>query len=436
MKKIFVLLLALSVQTCALSSTHHMDRQLKEMKKNKKYNTVQKLTKDHSATTKLPNIKLENIKIKDPELVKLQEYKKISEADFKAKLAKDESIYKKTIIPTLNKQGNTININPEPVDFYNIYRIAERLIRANKLDYANWRIAVRKTPDDANAMASSTNLIIIHTALYDTLYNNEDALAFVIAHEMAHHILGHQERLLELQTKIKKARITEKQSRGNGYAELADATFLAALETKVANESKMMEYMADAEAINLLVRAGYSIEKAMSTFNTLETITVNKTYALDYHPKTLDRVASAKENLSFANPNWIDEGKLNIYTSSVIPCKKSSDRVSIVLEKSENKTDFYKPEELEDKLIRIAIISYKTGRMEEASKYFQKLTDISDNFAYYLYDSYANEYLYKTTQSKKYIKRAKKAISTAISMEPENEHVKLQYENLTNNENI
>ena len=190
MKKFLVLLLALSVQTCTISYAGHVDRQLKELKKNKKYNSIEKLTRDHSKDTELPNIAKINPEIKNPEVIKLKEYKKLNDKKFNEKLAKDEVLYKTTIIPILSKRGNTINQDPEPVDFYKVYRIAERLIRANKLDYANWRIAIRKTPEDVNATAGSTNLITIHTALYDTFYNNEDALAFVIAHEMAHHILG------------------------------------------------------------------------------------------------------------------------------------------------------------------------------------------------------------------------------------------------------
>ena len=431
MKNIFVLLLALSIQTCAFASTHHLDRQLKEMKKNKQHNSVQKLTKEYKNTTTQQIPKTENIEIKDPELIKLKEYKKISDKNYKTKLSKDEAIYKKTIIPILSKQSNTININPEPVDFYKIYRVSEKLIRANKLDYANWRIAVRKTPEDFNASASSTNLIIIHTALYDTIYNNEDVLAFVIAHEMSHHLLGHTERIIELNRKLNKLSNLH-QNTDNPYIQLADKVHKMGYITKVANESKMMEYMADAEAMNLLIRAGYSPEKALKFFDIADTISTDKRVVWSTHPTPADRTASAKENIAFANPNWINEGILNIYNSSVIPCKKSSDRVSIILEKSNTKTEFYETEELEDKLLRLAYISYKNGNMETASKYFNKLTDISDNFAYYLYDSYANEYLYKTTNENKYLKRANKAIETAQSISPDNEHVKKQINDLKN----
>ena len=430
MKKVLVLLLALSIQCCAFASTHHMDRQLKELKKNKKYNTVKQLTTDYSNTTQLPNFSNSELKIKDPELVKLKEFKKINDKTYNAKLSKDEDIYKKTILPILNKRGNNVNIDPEPVDFYRVYRIAERIIRANNLDYANWRIAIRKTPEDYNAYASSTNLVVINTALYDTLYNNEDAFAFIIAHEMAHCIQGHTKRLYEIANKMDAIN----RSQRINDTELSSAfgsLYKSGYKIKASNELKMMEYMADAEGLNLIIRAGYSPTKAMEAFNTMKTVSVDKIRLSSTHPITDDRIASAKENISFASPNWIDEGKLNIYNSQVIPCKKSSDRVSIVLNKTEGKSEYYQPEDIEDKLLRLAYISYKNGKMEDAIKYFSKLTDVVDNYAYYLYISYANEYLYKTTHEKKYVQKAQKALTSAKSLAPENEHIKEQENALT-----
>ena len=425
MKNILVLLLVLSLQTSVFAA-HHIDRQLKESKRIQKYNSVQKLTRDHRSTTKLPNLAVKDLRIKDPGLIKFKEYEKISDKDYNAKLAKDEDAYKKKIIPTLKKGINTtVNVDPSPVDFYKVYRISERLIRANKLDYANWRIAIRKTPEDFNANATSTNLIFINTALYDTFYNNDDALAFVIAHEMAHHILGHTERMLEINHKRAKLEAIRKVS-PDDFTKTFDSMYKLGYDIKISNEVKMMEYMADAEAANMLIRAGFSMEKAMDLFNSMDTVTLNTRFVITDHPLTEDRIESVNENISFANPNWVDEGKYNIYKSSVLPCKKSSDRVSIVISKSDKSSDYYEPETIEDKLARLALVSYKSGKMEDAAKYFHKLSEITDSYAVYLYESYANEYLYKTTGDKKYLKRAKQALILSSSLEPDNEYVKEQ----------
>jgi len=429
MKKILVLLLALSVQTSVFAA-HHIDRQLKESKKIQKYNSVKSLTRDHKETTQLPNLAPKNLQIKDPGLLKLKEYPKISDKEYKAKLAKDEAAYKKTVIPALNKKiGTTINVDAAPVDFYKVYRITEKLIRANGLDYANWRIAIRKTPEEYNAGATSTNLIIIYTGLYDTIYNNEDALAFAIAHEMSHHVLGHIKRMDEITYRLRKMEQNSK-IQNTDLTSAVDSVYRLGFTVKISNELKMMEYLADAEAANMLIRAGYSVEKGMALFDSLKSITMDKRFIIDTHPSVEDRIASVNENVSFANPNWINEGKYNIYNSNILPCKKSSDRVSIVINKSEKTNGFYEPETLEDKLTRLAYISYKSGRMDEAAKYLRKLSEISDDYAVYLYASYANEYLYRQTGDKKNLKRAKQAAILAAAMKPDDKNVKEQLDEL------
>lgn len=45
----------------------------------------------------------------------------------------------------------------------------------------NWRIALIKDTENVNAFATDANLIAIYTALYDSVYENDDALAMVIA---------------------------------------------------------------------------------------------------------------------------------------------------------------------------------------------------------------------------------------------------------------
>ena len=45
--------------------------------------------------------------------------------------------------------------------------------------------------------------ICIYTGLYDSLRTSDEALAFVIGHEMSHLILGHGQRKLEAASSIK-----------------------------------------------------------------------------------------------------------------------------------------------------------------------------------------------------------------------------------------
>ena len=402
MKKLFLILLLLSFANCTYAKSY-MDLQLKNMNKNVKSNSVQ----IHEKNFVQPAEKRTVItKIKDPKLIKLSNIEEISEKDYNAKLATDEKTYQKEIIPVLTKKSNSINIEPSAIDFYNLYRITERLIRANNLDYANWLVSVRKTPD-VNAYAADINHITIHTGLYDSLYGDEDALAFVIAHEMGHLILGHQEQDTGL------IRNMERFGKKHG---LGSKLVYKGLELKYTKNSRDREYMADAEGLILLTKAGYSPQKAMRALNSLDTLMeINTIY--NTHPKTAERIANYKESMELSNPDWVKEGRLNIYNSKVIPVKKSSDHVSIVLQKSEKTSGFYQVENMQSRLTRVAYTSYLNGNYTNAIKYFEKLSQINEaDYVPYVYLALSNWELYCSLQDANYKNNAIKNIDKALEL--------------------
>ena len=76
--------------------------------------------------------------------------------------------------------------------------------------------------------------------------------------------------------------------------------------------------------------------------------------------------------------------------------------INLINEKlsSENKSkvNIQKAENLEEIFTRYAYKSYIYGEYDKALKYLDKLISLNpDNFVPYLYASYANEYLYKST---------------------------------------
>ncbi len=75
-------------------------------------------------------------------------------------------------------------------DFYVLYRIIERVARANGLDERPWRITIVPTYD-INAFATEVNLIAMHTGIMDQLAGDASALACIVAHEMGHHVERH-----------------------------------------------------------------------------------------------------------------------------------------------------------------------------------------------------------------------------------------------------
>lgn len=426
MKKILALLLVLSINSSAFAASY-MDKQFKEVKKNEKYNSVQKHKRNYDYTDNY--LKKSTSELKDPKLIKLTNFTPVDKNLYEQKLAKDELIYEKTIKPIIDKKMNSVNIQPASVDFYTLYRISERLIRANNLGYMNWRISLRKS-DTINAYADEINSISINTALFDSLYNNPDALAMVIAHEMSHQILNHQQRLTELYNKLDY--MIDANSTYNKLDPLGTATVTAAdlyQLKRVFNEIKMMEFMADAEAFNLLIRAGYSPSKSLEALNFLDVAPQLRAF-LRTHPLGHERLASAKENIYFANPDWIEEGKANIYNSDVLNCKKSSDKISIVIEKADKINNYYEVETPIKRLTRVAYVSYMKDDMKNAEKYFSKLANKSNDYVVYLYLSYTNERLFSQTKNDKYLKQAVKNAEKSLSLQPNNKNAKKQLDDL------
>ncbi len=77
-----------------------------------------------------------------------------------------------------------------PEDYYLLYRIMERISRANQLDNLPWRLFI--SPEyDVNAFATDVNLVAFYNGLLDRLDGDPNAIACVVGHEMAHHTQNH-----------------------------------------------------------------------------------------------------------------------------------------------------------------------------------------------------------------------------------------------------
>ncbi len=77
-----------------------------------------------------------------------------------------------------------------PEDFYTLYRVIDRIARANELDNRPWRVVA--VPEyNVNAFATDVNLVAIYDGILDQLAGDSSALACVVAHEMGHHTKRH-----------------------------------------------------------------------------------------------------------------------------------------------------------------------------------------------------------------------------------------------------
>lgn len=416
MKKIIALCMVFFMAQTFVQAKDYAKQHLKEMRRSQKYSATANYFEEAEENVD----KNSNIEIKDPKLIMPGDYKIISKSDYNAKLAKDKVKYAETLKFLLSRKVDDYNVQAYGEDFYKVYRIAERIIRANNLDFVNWRIAV-VADSNFNAYSSETNCIAVHTGAIDTLTDNEDAMALVIGHEIAHSMLGHKARMQELFVKLKRA------ERIGGY----DAYVISL--RKMAYESKKMEFAADTEGAKFIARAGYDLDKAKETLAYLNTLgNAKDNFAM--HPKTEDRIKSLAENRKyFMEKEWADQGRYNIYNSDVLKCQKSSKRNSLTILRGEMKTaDYYYSLETPEKMyMRYGYKSYLNGEYKDAIKYFEKaLKENKGNYVAYLYLSYVNECLYKLKDNDKYLEQAVKYAQFAQKLEPDNKYVKEQVQAL------
>ncbi len=428
MNKRFVALFVLAGMfiSAPVFADSYIDKQIKASKQAQKYNSVKK----HSANYEADFMdKKSGIQLKDPKLIKFkgEDVKKISNKQFSKKNNEDEIFYTQHVIPMLKK--NTFKTRETvSVDFYNLYRVTERILRANKLDYINWRILLIDATEDFNAYSTEANLICIYTALYDSLYNNPDALAFVIGHEIAHQVLGHSQIKKEMS---KKTNITENvlavTTLGYGYF-----IYSPIRSRYVAKESRNMEFAADTLGAEFALRAGYSYSNVMDALNFINSLP--HVDSLDStHPIAEKRIENLKSSQKYFLSQWTDEGRYNLFNSKPLDCKRSSDRVSIIISSNDNnKNDFYTLESPEEILKRVGYTDYKNGDIENAIKYFSQWAEISDSYIPHLYLSYCYENMYNSTHKKKFLAKAIEEVKSANTLEQDNKHVKKQFEELKN----
>ncbi len=409
MKKILFLTAVLLVMSANCEAKDYAKLHIKEMEQAQKYSTSKAYFSDYS-----PEVgKANTFELKDPKLIKLGNYKEISQSKFDAKLAKDELEYVKVSKFLTSRKVDDYNKQAYGEDFYKIYRITERLIRANNLDFINWRIVI-DVDESFNAGSSQTNCIIINTGAYDTLSGNEDALALLIGHELAHSILGHSARKAQLITDIEKA------VRINNY------WYHLYRKKKFFRESRKMEFAADAEGAKLVLKAGYDLSNAKETISFMNTMG-NAQDSYSTHPKPKERLKSYDENRKyFMDEEWVKEGRSNIYNSSVLECLKSSDRNSLTIARNgkKSKAESYHPETPEQLYLRFGYKSYVNGEFEKAIEYFQNYLSLDkSNYAVYLYTSYAYECLYKQTGKTSHLESAKEFANYAKMLNSSDKHV-------------
>lgn len=340
----------------------------------------------------------QNLILKDPKLISLQKTKSVDLKLFEQKQLKDNEEYKKC------KKGIK-------VEYYNLYVILDRILRANNLQSQNWRLALKTSLKDINASAGSANLIVVNTSLYDSLYPDESALAFIISHELAHLILKHNQISYENQCEIVtlKRRVRALRHQTQSFACTVMAMKLSSRIDDLYEQQRELEYNADSEAVTLMLRAGYDIEQVFSALNLLSSLP-NIYTDRSTHPSIENRISNVQEDIELLDKNaLINEGKYNLYHSKVSSIKKSSDKKTVVLYNKKNSNKIvYVPLTKETKLLNKAYLYYLDKNIPMAKQYFERAYVVnSNNYITPLYLSYISEYNFYNSGDKKDLKDAK-----------------------------
>ncbi|MFH7245635.1 MAG: hypothetical protein ACHWZW_22610, partial [Spirulina sp.] len=102
-------------------------------------------------------------------------------------------------------------------DFYLLYRIVDRLARANALDELSWRVRLGQ---EAGSTATDMNTLTLETGVMDQFYGDNAALACMVGRQMASHTLNHPATAAEFENR---ARTLMAEAEAQAIAEIQSA---------------------------------------------------------------------------------------------------------------------------------------------------------------------------------------------------------------------
>ena len=150
MKKLLILCVAITVGFSCVEAKDYVKTQVREMKHAQKYATTKNVVNNRAQNFDIASVTPTNIK--DPHIMKFGDYKNVPDADYNAKLKQDEVKYKEYEKQMSKKHSKYYTTQADTEDFYIVYRVAEKLIRANKLDYrARDGTCTSRTPKTKNS---------------------------------------------------------------------------------------------------------------------------------------------------------------------------------------------------------------------------------------------------------------------------------------------
>ena len=175
-----------------------------------------------------------------------------------------------------------------------VLRITERIVaqavryRPDTADW-DWEITLIEAPDTINAFAMAGGKMAIYTGIIDRLALDDDELAQIIGHEVAHALSAHSAEKMSVALATNLGLIGLSTFGELSDTALAGAALAALLAIQLPN-SRQMEAEADRIGIELAARAGYAPEAAARLWRKMAAeSTVRHPVFLSTHPAPLTR---------------------------------------------------------------------------------------------------------------------------------------------------
>jgi len=203
-----------------------------------------------------------------------------------------------------------------PENVYILYRLVERIARANDLDQHPWRVVI-DSEYDINAHATDANLIVINRGLLEQLAGDTSAVACVVSHEMAHHAHRHiairsAEYAKELD-QIADLNPTKRQQR------------MADLNKRMGKLSRSQELDADASGYEYAVQAGFEPEGCLRSLDVLSRLP-GSAHSSETHPSAQERITAIQALMAKHPPQVLATvGHLRLRTTEPLTYYWSAD---------------------------------------------------------------------------------------------------------------
>ncbi len=195
-------------------------------------------------------------------------------------------------------------------NLYMLYRIVERIARANGLTGHPWRVVVA---DDTliNAYATEVNLVIVHFGLLDQMAGDISALACVVGHEMAHHTERH---------------IAIRTSRVADWQEEARSSNSREFQERMAKLAREHEEEADAIGYEYSVTAGFDPSGCVRGLEMLSRLPGTMRDSAT-HPSVPRRIESIQSLIDATPPEVLrSRGHLGLTTSDPLSYEMLEDK--------------------------------------------------------------------------------------------------------------